>query len=152
MNVGRRAGIALMVGIVVIFGGSWIIDYIAAGDIQIHAQLKPAVLPADGFTTGTLTVRVTGSGGAPRVGDTLEILDEGLGYFARTRALTDRNGSATYVYTPSRASVYEPARPVPVLITDTSLGRLIEFDKVTTYIMSVVDPSKLKVSSNGTGG
>jgi hypothetical protein len=152
MTAGRRVGLAALGALALIAGGSWLLDYRDAGEVHVAVSMRPAVLPADGFTTGVLTVRVTGSGGVPRVGDTVEILDEGLGFFDRTRALTDRNGSARYVYTPQRASVYEPARPVPVLITDTSLGRLIEFDKVSTFTMTIVDPSKLKAQGNGTKG
>ena len=110
MSGGRRVGLVTLAAIAVVFGASWIIDYVAAGDVHIRANLKPAVLPADGFTTGVLTVRVVGAGGAPRIGDTVEILDEGLGFFDRTRALTDRTGVARYVYTPSRASVAAASR------------------------------------------
>jgi len=151
MMGGRRAIVATALVIALIFGGSWVLDYVAAGEVHVSAQFKPSVLPADGFTTGALTVHVTGSGGAPRVGDTVEVLDEGLGFFDRTRALTDKNGVAVYVYTPARASAYSPAASAPVLITDISLGRLIEFDKVSTFTIPIVDPSKYKGHASGAG-
>ena len=143
MTGGRSAIVAAARVIALIFGGTWILDFEASGKVHVAIQIKPSVLPGDGFTTGDLTVRVTGPDGAPRVGDTVEVLDEGLGYFDRTRALTDKNGAAVYVYT--------PARSARVLVTDISLGRLIEFDKVTDFMIPVVDPSKYKGQASGAG-
>jgi len=151
MTGGRSAIVAAALVIALIFGGTWILDFEASGKVHVAIQIKPSVLPGDGFTTGDLTVRVTGPDGAPRVGDTVEVLDEGLGYFDRTRALTDKNGAAVYVYTPARSTVYTPAAPARVLVTDISLGRLIEFDKVTDFMIPVVDPSKYKGQASGAG-
>ncbi len=88
---------------------------------------------------------MTEGGGTPRAGDIVEILNlTSRGTFDRTRALTDRRGEAAFVYTTSLANVYQPAGPVRVLVTDTSLGHLLELDKSMTATIRTVDPSRYK--------
>jgi hypothetical protein len=130
-----------------IFGGSWAIDFTAASAVRLSVRISPSVLPADGQSTGSFVVHVAGPDGAPRVNDIIELTDEGPGVFDRTRALTDRHGDARFLYTTSLSSIYQPAGPVPVLVTDTSLGHLVEIDKMVTVPINTVDPSKLRKGS-----
>ena len=145
---GRTITIVAVALLVLIFGGSWVVDDTRAATGRVAASTSPRVLPADGQSTGTLIVRVTDADGAPRVGDTIEILNlTSQGTFDRTRALTDHRGQASFLYTTSLSNVYQPAGPVPVLITDTSLGHLIELDKMANARIDTVDPSKYKKGS-----
>ncbi len=133
--------------LVIVLGGGWAIDFATAGGVSLQARISPSVLPADGFSSGRFVVRATNADGSPRAGDTIEVLRQGTGAFDRTRALTDAGGVALFLYTTSRSNKYQPAQPVPVIVTDTSLGRLIEIDKNVTISINVVDPSKLKKRS-----
>jgi hypothetical protein len=145
MTRGRAILLGVVGLLVAVYGGSWLVDATLASGVRITARATPRVLPADGQSTGTLVVRVTGSGGAPRAGDTLEILNlTSRGAFDRTRATTDRHGEAAFIYTTSMYNIYQGAGPVGVLVTDTSLGRLIEIDKSITAHIDTVDPAKLK--------
>jgi hypothetical protein len=143
--VGRLIVFGLIVLVLVIYGGSWLVDDVTASSVRLQATIAPRILPADGQSTGLFTVRVTNPDGTPRVGDTVEVLDESsAGVFDRTRALTDQHGDATYHFTTSKSNVYQPAGPVPVLVTDTSLGHLVEVDKNLTVTISTVDPATQK--------
>jgi hypothetical protein len=144
MSRGRAVGAAVVILLLLVFGGSWLVDDVHAGSVKLAVRVAPPVLPADGLATGTLTVGVT-EGGTPRVGDIVEILNlTSRGTFDRTRALTDRRGEAAFVYTTSLANAYQPAGRVRVLVTDTSLGHLLELDKSMTATIRTVDPSRYK--------
>jgi hypothetical protein len=131
--------------VVLVYGASWLSDSAHASTVRITARTTPPLLPADGQSTGTFAVRVTDSGGAPRVGDTIEVLNlTSRGAFDRTRATTDRRGQVSFTYTTSMYNVYQGAGPVGVQVTDTSLGQLIEIDKSITAYINTVDPAKLK--------
>jgi len=145
MSKGRAVGAAVVALLLLVFGSSWVVDDVQAGSVKLAVRVSPPVLPADGLATGTLTVRVTEGGGTPRAGDIVEILNlTSRGTFDRTRALTDRRGEAAFVYTTSLANAYQPAGRVRVLVTDTSLGHLLELDKSMTATIRTVDPSRYK--------
>jgi hypothetical protein len=144
---GRAIALGIAGLVLLVYGGSWVIDNIHAGQVQIAVRIMPRVLPADGQSRSAFVVRVTDAG-APRAGDTIEILNlTSRGAFDRTRATTDGHGQAAFTYTASMYNVYQGAGPVGVLVTDTSLGRLIEFDKSLTAAIDTVDPAKLKKGS-----
>ncbi len=147
MPVGRILIWGAVALLVIVLGGGWVIDFATASNVGLQARISPAVLPADGYSSGRFLVRVTNADGSPRASDTIEVLRQGTGSFDRTRALTDARGEALFLYTTSRSNKYQPAQPVPVLVTDTSLGRLIEIDKNVTVSINVVNPAKLRKRS-----
>jgi len=131
--------------VVLVYGVSWLSDAAHASDVHITARLTPRLLPADGQAAGAFVVRVTDPGGAPRAGDTIEILNlTSRGTFDRTRTTTDRRGEAAFTYTTSMYNAYQGAGPVAVQVTDISLGTLIEIDKSISASITTVDPAKLK--------
>jgi hypothetical protein len=144
---GRAMALGIVGLLLLVYGGSWVSDDIHAGGVHIAVRITPRVLPADGQSRGAFVVRVTDAG-APRAGDTIEILNlTSRGAFDRTRATTDGHGQAAFTYTTSLYNIYQGAGPVGVLVTDTSLGQLIEFDKSLTAAIITVDPAKLKRGS-----
>jgi len=142
-------GRAILLGVVgvlaLLYGVSWLSDSAHASAVHITARLTTRLLPADGQSAGTFVVRVTEPGGAPRAGDTIEILNlTSRGTFDRTRAMTDWRGQAAFTYTTSMYNAYQGAGPVAVQVTDISLGTLIEIDKSISTSINTVDPAKFK--------
>jgi hypothetical protein len=148
MRAGRVAGIGIVALLVAVLGGSWLVDYAHSAAVRITTRTIPHILPADGQTTGALTIDVRDGDGKPRAGDTIEILNlTSKGQFDRTRAITDAKGEAVFIYTTSLSNIYQPAGSVAVQVTDTSLGSIIEVDKIITASIDTVDPSKYKKGS-----
>jgi hypothetical protein len=148
MRGGRIAGIGIVALLVAVPGGSWLVDYSHSAAVRITAHTTPRILPADGQATGALTIDVRNGDGSPRAGDMIEILNlTSRGQFDRTRAITDRQGAAVFMYTTSLSNIYQPAGPVAVQVTDTSLGSIVEVDKIITIAIDTVDPAKYKKGS-----
>lgn len=125
-----------------VLGGSWTLDSVRAGGVQMSAAASPARVVADGISRTVLTVQVRGPGGVPRRGDTVEAINLGPGLLDRTRALTDARGQARFGFVAARSSRYRPARPVPVQFINVSLGQLIEVRKSVVAVVDVVAPGK----------
>lgn len=152
MSIGRRLALGGLGIVVVVFGGSWAIDFAHAGAVHMSVHISPSVIPADGQTAGRVTLRVVNPDGTPRAGDLLDVLDESQnpGTVSPYRLITDRHGVATFTYTPQAVNAFITAAPARVLVTDSSFGHLVEVDKMTTLTIPVVDPSKLKKGTHGT--
>ena len=144
MHSARNWLLGIVACIVAVHVIAWAVEYAQSSGVHLVVTTRPARVPANGSATAAFTVRVTGPTGAPRAGDTIELVDEGYGYFDRTRALTDTGGRATFIYTTWQSSPYQPAGPVPVLVTDRSLGQVIEIDKVITAHIVTYDPTTTK--------
>jgi hypothetical protein len=152
MGIGRRVLLGALAVVVLIVGGSWAVDFAHASAVHMVSRVAPSDVPADGQTAATVTLRITNADGSPRVGDLLELLDQSQnpGTLSPYRLLTNRHGEATFTYIPEAANAFISAAPAHILVTDTSLGSLVEIDKMMLVTINVVDPSKLRKKSHGT--
>jgi hypothetical protein len=130
--------------VVLIFAIPWAFDYTQADSVHLHVTLSPPRIPADGRASTVFTVTAVGPHGAPRVGDTIELVLEAYGSLDRNRSLTDSMGKASFVYTSYLSSQWQPAGPVKILVTDTSLGHMVEIDKVFTAVIPTFAPTQVK--------
>ena len=116
----------------------------------LSAELAPAVLPADGVSTATLTVTVQ-SGGAGVVDDTLTITAEkgSLG-----DATNNEDGTYTATYT-APALALAAATSDTVTVESASLGTaasaMITLNVVPTQIDVTVEPGMFTAGSGATG-
>lgn len=108
----------------------------------MRVDINPTSIPGDGRSSTTFTVYVHNADGSPRTGDTIEVLNQTPGLFDRSRALTDETGKAVFTFTSSKSNKYRPAAPVPVIVTNTSLGNLIEVRKTITETINVTEPTQ----------
>jgi hypothetical protein len=133
--------------VVVVLTTSWALDTNKARAVKISVEINPSSIPGDGRSSTTFTVYVRNSDGSPRQGDTIEVLNQVPGLFDRTRALTNEEGKAVFLFTSSKSNKYRPAAPVPVIVTNTSLGKLIEVRKTITATINVTEPSPVNETS-----
>jgi hypothetical protein len=147
----RRFAWTIFGVVVVVLTTSWAIDTNKARAVKISVEINPASIPGDGRSSTTFTVYVRNADGSPRIGDTIEVLNQVPGLFDRTRALSDEEGKAEFVFTSSKSNKYRPAAPVPVIVTNTSLGTLIEVRKTITAIIDVTEPGPITEPSQEGG-
>jgi hypothetical protein len=105
-------------------------------DISVDS---PEVI-ADGKNSVNLTILVTEEG-RPRVNDLIQCyLKSGSGLLIPQWAFTDEDGKAQVVYTPTPFSPYDPIDFVVIVVMDTSIGRIVEVDKVQTVNVKLKAP------------
>lgn len=164
----RRGLIALVVVvgvIVLIVAVPTVSDVAYANELQVSAQVTPRVLPADGQSAATITLRYRDRDGKPRAGDILTLLDlsqnagtiarhgasstNGFSVIAIYRIVTDSQGRAIFRYIAAASNPFVKTAPAHIEVTDTSLGTILEIDKTTMLTVNVVDPRTLQHSSSG---
>jgi hypothetical protein len=138
----RRIAWTIFGVVVLILTTSWAIDTNKAKAVEMSVDVNPTSIPGDGRSSTTFTVYVRNTDGSPRIGDTIEVLNQAAGLFDRTRALSDEEGKAVFTFTSSKSNKYRPASPVPVIVTNTSLGTLIEVRKTITATINVTEPTQ----------
>lgn len=136
----RRIAWAIFGGVVLVLTTSWVFDTNKARAVEMSVEVNPTSIPGDGRSSTVFTVYVRNADGSPRKGDTIEVLNQLPGLFDRTRALSDEEGKAVFIFTSSKSNKYRPAAPVPVIVTNTSLGTLIEVRKTITATIDVTEP------------
>lgn len=142
MGIGQLIGWGLTALIAFVLGGSWALDTRSAQSVRLEVNVTPSTVPADGVAQSRLTVRSLNANGSSRAGDTIEVLAQGAGAFDRFRALTDQRGQAVFVFIAARGNKYRPTAPVPVIVTNSSLGTLVEVSKTANVTINVVEPGK----------
>jgi hypothetical protein len=147
----QRLAWAVFGVVVVVLTTSWAMDRNKARAVEMNAEINPSSIPGDGRSSTTFTVYVFNADGSPRQGDTIEVLNQLPGLFNRTRALSDDEGKAVFTFTSSKSNKYRPAAPVPVIVTNTSLGTLIEVRKTITAIINVTEPGPITEPSQEGG-
>ncbi len=146
MGVGGRVTLGVFAVLALVFGGAWAVGQAQANALRLAVAVSPRVVPADGQTPVTITVRIQNPDGTPRVGDTIDALDvsQNSGTLLIYRQLTDRRGQVSFSYTPAMANQFVPTLPAKIQITDSSLGNLVEIDRMMTVSVNVIDPSTIK--------
>jgi hypothetical protein len=147
----RRIAWTIFAVVVMILTTSWAIDTNKARAVEMTVEINPLSIPGDGRSSTTFTVYVRNADGSPRQGDTIEVLNQASGLFDRSRALTNEEGKAVFLFTSSKSNKYRPAGPVPVIVTNTSLGQLVEVRKTMTATINVTEPSPA-TETNQAGG
>jgi len=146
VGVGGRVALGVIAALALVFGGAWAVGMAQASALRVTVRVSPRVVPADGQTPATVTIRIQNPDGTPRVGDIVDALDlsPNPGSLLIYRAATDRRGQVSFTYTPAMANQFVPTVPAKLQITDSSLGSLVEIDRMMTVMIDVVDPSKVK--------
>jgi hypothetical protein len=138
----RRVAWIIFGLVVLVLTVSWAIDTNKAKAVTMTVTVDPASIPGDGRSSTVFTVYVRNADGSPRQGDTIEVLNQASGLFDRSRALSDDEGKAVFTFTSSKSNKYRPAGPVTVIVTNTSLGQLIEVRKTMTETINVTEPTQ----------
>ena len=144
MRFERYIGWIIVVAVLAVFCVSWAFDSAAAARTGLEARVSPNTIPADGLTSTRLIARALNPDGSVRVGDVIEVQSLRGGTFDRFRTLSDQNGEAEFVFISSRSNKYRPAAPVSVIVTNFSLGHLIEVRRSTTVTINVIEPKPEK--------
>jgi len=146
VGVGGRVMLAVIAVLALVFGGAWAVGLAQANALKVTIHVSPSIVPADGQTPATISVRVQNPDGTPRVGDVIDALDlsQNPGSLLIYRQATDRDGRVSFSYTPAMANQFVPTLPARIQITDSSLGNLVEIDRMLTVTVNVFDPAKVK--------
>ena len=137
----RWVGWMVMGPIVVVLGLGWWADARRMHSVIMRVQVSPERVPADGISSARVTVRVFDEAGRPRAGDVIEMLNTGPGILDRFRAQTDNQGMAGFTFTSAHSNAYRPAGPVTLIVTNTSIGRVIEVTKTALAVIKTVEPT-----------
>ena len=135
-------------------------DVARAGAARVVIRVAPLVLPGDGVTQATVSLRYLNGDGTPRAGDELDLLDvsqssgtilrDAPGVIATFRLFTDARGRASFKYIAATSNPFVATLPAHIQVSARSFGTILEIDKTTTVTIDVVDPSKLKGGRHGT--
>ncbi len=160
MGIVRRVALvavgALALGVAVVTYS----DVARANAVRVVVRVTPPILPGDNVSEATITLQYLNGNGTPRAGDELDLLDisqntgtilrNGPGVIAVFRLFTDKQGQVIFKYIAAMSNSFVPTLPARILVTDTSLGTILEIDKTTTVTINVVDPAKIKGGQHGT--
>ena len=120
----------------------WAVARSRLGDFVIEASFDPSAVVADGKNGVTLDIRVT-ENGRPRAHDLVQCwIQDGAGLLIPSWLYTDDNGVGHSTYTPNPYSVYDPQDGAVIVVSDVSLGRLVEVDKRCTATVKLVAPNQ----------
>ncbi len=124
--------------IVLIFAGMWIFDAIRAQTFCLEmVECTPETAVADGSTKVEITYRLT-RGGKPVEGHNIFIYCDGNGRFFSYRETTDEDGKVTFLLYPGRATLYSPAKDIPVYASDESNSIFIMVKAKHEFVLPVV--------------
>ena len=122
----RFGRIAVTVIVLVIFARIYLAEAINANTYQIEiAGMDPALPVADVKQPVTFQVKLSRNGN-PVAGHTLYALPLDGGRLRKTRADTDENGIAEFIYVPYTETKLMPARDVRIYVIDEDNSTLIE--------------------------
>ena len=141
MSRGLRLWVLAVLGLIVLcLGIDWASASARLGGTEIEATLDPASVVADGKSKTVLTVRVV-ENGYPRAHDLLQIwLGAGSGDLMPMWTYTGPDGTARITYTPNAASSYDLGSEAEIVVSDISIGRLVEVSKQRRVPVPLVRP------------
>ena len=121
------------------------IDYSVAkaklGGIEITTSVDPPQVVADGRNQVQITLHVT-EDGKPRAEDLIQSwLGTGGGLLIPSWVVTDENGMAQITYTPNPYSPYDPQDFVEIVLSDTSIGLIVEVNKQEVVQIPLMEPT-----------
>jgi hypothetical protein len=130
--------------IVAVLAGSWVLDNRHANEVRVVVRLALKSVPADNTTWEHGTITLLEADGKPRVHDLLEFADYSFdtgGTLAPYEAYTDARGTVPFKFLPAQANPFVLTKSALILVTDQSLGSLLEYDKNFHITIETFDPA-----------
>jgi len=126
----------------VILGVDYRLAVARLDSVVIATSIEPPQAVADGHSSVVITFRVT-EDGDPRGNDLVQAwLGRGAGLLTPNWIVTDERGMARITYTPNPYSPYDPQDAAEIHISDTSIGRLVEVEKLHVARVPLIDPDQ----------
>jgi len=120
----------------------WGLAVLRRDDVLIETSLEPEQVVADGQSTVTIHIRVLESG-RPREGALLQLwINRGSGFLVPEWVITDSEGRAKATFTPNKATRYDLYDAAVISVMDTSVGRLVEVDKLVEVEVPIIIPEE----------
>ncbi len=131
----------VVVGVIaVILTVDWLFSVNRLNRVQMEITANPEIVIADGKNAVILTIRVT-ENGQPRAHDLIQLwLDKGSGLLIPNWVFTNEDGVAEVTYTPNPFSPYDPQDGAVISVMNTSIGRLVEVDKMGEVLIQLQEP------------
>lgn len=130
-----------VVGVIAaVLATDWLIYTARLSRVQMEITANPDVVVADGKNKTVLTIRIT-ENGRPRANDLIQLwLKKGSGLVIPNWVFTNEDGVAEVTYTPNPYSPYDPQEGSVISVMNTSIGRLVEVDKMGQVLIKLKAP------------
>ena len=116
----------------------WAFDAVRAQTFHLElVDCTPETAVASGQDGVEMTYRLTRRG-KPVEGHHIFVYCDGNGRFYSYRETTDEDGKVTFLFYPGRATIYTPAKDIPIYASDESNSLFIMVKAKHSFVLPVV--------------